>query len=157
MRWGGGRSRGTCGALRRYMGTWAGVVAEKSVDVRECALAGPRRERGGQNREGRPTAHRERRGRAGQRLSNLRTGPARQRERRGAWVMKPAATGRPHWATSERGGRTGGRVAADRRGPPVRRRGRAAWLGRAGPARLLGCFPFSLFFGFSNSFSISFL
>jgi hypothetical protein len=32
-----------------------------------------------------------------------------------------------------------------------------AWLGRAGPARLLGCFPFSFFSGFSNSVSISFL
>jgi hypothetical protein len=29
------------------LGTWAGVVAEKSGDVRECALASPRRARGG--------------------------------------------------------------------------------------------------------------
>jgi hypothetical protein len=33
-----GRVRGTCGALRRELGTWAGIVAEKS---------GPRRARGG--------------------------------------------------------------------------------------------------------------
>jgi hypothetical protein len=53
--------------------------------------------------------------------------------------------------------RAGERAAADRRGPPVRRHGRAAWLGRARSARLLGCFPFFFFSGFSNSFSISFL
>jgi hypothetical protein len=43
-----GASRGTGRALRRELGTWASVVAEKSGDVRECALAGPRRVRGGQ-------------------------------------------------------------------------------------------------------------
>jgi hypothetical protein len=37
-----GRARGTGGALRRELGAWAGVVAEKSGDVRECARAGPR-------------------------------------------------------------------------------------------------------------------
>jgi hypothetical protein len=47
MRW--GRAWGTGGALRREMGAWAGVVAEKSVYVRECALTGPQRGRGGQN------------------------------------------------------------------------------------------------------------
>ena len=40
--------RGTGGALRRELGAWAGVVAEKFGDVRECALTGPRRARGGQ-------------------------------------------------------------------------------------------------------------
>jgi hypothetical protein len=40
---------GTGGALRRELGVWAGVVAEKPGDVRECALAGPRREQGRQN------------------------------------------------------------------------------------------------------------
>jgi hypothetical protein len=39
-------SAGTGGALRRELGAWAGVVAEKSGDVRKCARAGPR---GGQN------------------------------------------------------------------------------------------------------------
>jgi hypothetical protein len=43
----GGRVRGTDGALRRELGAWAGVVAEKSDDVRECARAGPQRARGG--------------------------------------------------------------------------------------------------------------
>jgi hypothetical protein len=38
--------RGTGGALKRELGEWAGVVAEKSGDVRECAHAGPRRARG---------------------------------------------------------------------------------------------------------------
>jgi hypothetical protein len=32
---------------KKEMGAWASVVAEKSGDVRECALAGPRRARGG--------------------------------------------------------------------------------------------------------------
>jgi hypothetical protein len=40
MRW--GRVWGATGALRRELGTWVGVVAEKPGDVRECALAGPR-------------------------------------------------------------------------------------------------------------------
>jgi hypothetical protein len=34
---------GTGGAIRRESGVWAGVVAEKPGDVRECACAGPRR------------------------------------------------------------------------------------------------------------------
>jgi hypothetical protein len=38
--------RGTSGALRRELGAWAGVVAEKSGDVRECARVGPQRARG---------------------------------------------------------------------------------------------------------------
>jgi hypothetical protein len=41
--------RGTGGALRRELGAWAGVVAEKSGDMRECALAGPRQAQGGRN------------------------------------------------------------------------------------------------------------
>jgi hypothetical protein len=40
---------GTSGALRRELGAWVGVVAEKSGDVRECALAGPRWAWGGRN------------------------------------------------------------------------------------------------------------
>jgi hypothetical protein len=35
--------RGTSGAIRRGLGAWAGVVAEKPGDVRECACVGPRR------------------------------------------------------------------------------------------------------------------
>jgi hypothetical protein len=34
---------GTGGALKRELGAWAGVVAEKPSDVRECARASPRR------------------------------------------------------------------------------------------------------------------
>jgi hypothetical protein len=33
----------TGGALKMELGAWAGVVAEKPDDVRECARAGPRR------------------------------------------------------------------------------------------------------------------
>jgi hypothetical protein len=40
-------SAGTGGALRGELGAWAGVVAEKSGDVCECALAGPQRAWGG--------------------------------------------------------------------------------------------------------------
>jgi hypothetical protein len=42
-----GASAGAGGALRRELGAWADVVAEKSGDVRECALAVPWRARGG--------------------------------------------------------------------------------------------------------------
>jgi hypothetical protein len=41
-----GASAGIGEALRRELGAWAGVVAEKSGDVRECTRAGPR---GGRN------------------------------------------------------------------------------------------------------------
>jgi hypothetical protein len=41
-----GCARGTGGAIKRELGAWAGVMAEKSGDVRECARAGPRRARG---------------------------------------------------------------------------------------------------------------
>jgi hypothetical protein len=37
----GGASAGTSGALRGELGAWAGVVAEKSGDLGECARAGP--------------------------------------------------------------------------------------------------------------------
>jgi hypothetical protein len=35
--------RGTDGVIRRELGAWAGVVAEKPGDVHECACAGPQR------------------------------------------------------------------------------------------------------------------
>jgi hypothetical protein len=58
-----GRSAGTGGALRGSWGTWVGVVAENSGDVRECARAGPRRGReGGIDREGPRRREREKRG-----------------------------------------------------------------------------------------------
>jgi hypothetical protein len=41
--------RGTGGALKRELGAWACVVAEKSGDVRECARVGPRQARRGRN------------------------------------------------------------------------------------------------------------
>ena len=36
-----GRTQGTSGALRRELGAWAGIVAKKSGNMRECARAGP--------------------------------------------------------------------------------------------------------------------
>jgi hypothetical protein len=42
-------ARGVRGALRRQLDAWAGVMAEKSGDVHECARAGPRRARKGRN------------------------------------------------------------------------------------------------------------
>jgi hypothetical protein len=44
-----GRARERAMLCEMRLGTWAGVVAEKSGDVRECARAGPRRARGGRN------------------------------------------------------------------------------------------------------------
>jgi hypothetical protein len=49
VKWGGGVSAGTGGAQKGSWGAWAGVVAENSGDVRECARAGPRRARGGRS------------------------------------------------------------------------------------------------------------
>jgi hypothetical protein len=54
-------------------------------------------------------------------------------------VKKPEPTGRPHWGRAREGGRAGGREARAR--------------GLAGPARLLGCFPFS----FSLDYLIPFI
>jgi hypothetical protein len=36
-------------ALRRELGTWAGVVAKKSGNLRECARVGPQQARRGRN------------------------------------------------------------------------------------------------------------
>jgi hypothetical protein len=81
---------------------WAGVVAEKPVDVRECALAGPRRGRGGLDRAG--PHRRERKGDVrGDGSATGKPDPRGRRERRGARVKKLTPTGRPHWAASERG------------------------------------------------------
>jgi hypothetical protein len=58
-------------------------VAEKPGDVRECALAGPWRERGRRNRQGRPTrAEREKGTRGGNRsaLANWARETERERE-----------------------------------------------------------------------------
>jgi hypothetical protein len=77
-------SAGFGGALRRELGAWAGVVAEKSDNVRECTSpVHGGREEGGTDRAG--SRRRERKeGRTGQRLSAWRTRPMRQRERGGA-------------------------------------------------------------------------
>ena len=77
--------RGTSGALRKELGTWAGVMAEKSGDVRGFAHSPVHggRGKGGSDREG-PRWRERGEGRSGQRLSNWRTGPARQREEKRA-------------------------------------------------------------------------
>jgi hypothetical protein len=83
--------RGISGALRRELGAWEGVVAEKPGDVREeggTDKTGPRR------RERKEDAR-------GQRLVIGELGP-RDRERESAHEGEPP-TGRPHWAASERG------------------------------------------------------
>jgi hypothetical protein len=41
--------RGTNRAIRRELGAWAGVMAEKPGDVRECACAGHGDARRGQS------------------------------------------------------------------------------------------------------------
>jgi hypothetical protein len=80
---------------------------------------------GGTDRAG-PRRRERRKGRAGQRLDDWRSGPARQRERECAgernWRRQIGPTGQ----RVREGGCARGRTAADRRGPPVRRRGRAA-------------------------------
>jgi hypothetical protein len=77
-----GRARGIGGALRRELGAWASVMAEKSGDVRECALAGPRRGWGGSDRTG--PQRRERKGDVrGNGSATCEPGP-RDRERGGA-------------------------------------------------------------------------
>ena len=87
------------------MGAWAGVVAEKPGDVRECACAGPRRR--ARKAELTGLAHgaeREKRNARGNGSTTDKPGP-RNREREGerAGEGKLALTDRPHWAASERG------------------------------------------------------
>jgi hypothetical protein len=98
---------GTGGALRRELGAWAGVVAEKSGDMRECALAvhGGRGE-GGFDREG---PRRRERGKGAlrataQQVSNWRTGPTRQREERRAGEETGADRSAPLGSEREREG-----------------------------------------------------
>jgi hypothetical protein len=102
-----GRVRGTGGALRRELGACAVVVAEKSDDVRECALLVHGGRGGGGDLTGRvhdthTERERERKGALGATTQQL-ANQAREAERRSARVKKLAPTGRPHWAASERG------------------------------------------------------
>jgi hypothetical protein len=75
--------RGTGGVLRRELGAWAGVVAEKSGDVHECARAGPRRAWRGRNWQVGSTAQREEKGACGATTRRL-ADRARETEREGA-------------------------------------------------------------------------
>jgi hypothetical protein len=149
------KARGTGGALRRELGAWADVMAERPCDMRECALAGPRRGRGG---------------------GIDRTGP-HHRERKGDARGNGSATGEPGPRGRERGGtRAGEATGADRSAPLGNKRERESAQERGlpltGGVRLsgnvgacpgwaelgwLGCISFLFFSGFSNSFSISFL
>jgi hypothetical protein len=93
-----GRVRGTGGALRRELGACAVVVAEKSDDVRECALLVHGGRGGGSDREGPRHTHRE-----------------REREERGAWG-NDSATGEPGPRGREEK-RAGEETGADRSAP----------------------------------------
>jgi hypothetical protein len=77
---------------------WAGVVAEKPGDVRECALTGPRRGRGGGGdligQAHHPDKEKGTRGATARQLANRAR--ETERERRRARVKKSASTGRPH-------------------------------------------------------------
>jgi hypothetical protein len=125
---------------------WAGVVAEKSGDVRECALAGPRRGRGGGGANLTGQAHdteREKgtRGATAQQLAN-RAHEAEREEGHGGEETSAARLA-PLGSERERGlPLTGG----------VRQSGGAG--ARPGWAELgrLGCISFFFFSGFSNSF-----
>jgi hypothetical protein len=106
--------RGTGGALRRELGAWAGVVAEKPGDVCECACAGPRRraERAeliglahGAEREKRDAwgngsttsdpgpRDRERESASGRSNWRRQAGSTGQRESEGEWALGVAPTG----------------------------------------------------------------
>jgi hypothetical protein len=116
-----------------------GHVGENSGDVCECASAGPRRVRGGQNWQGGSTAQREKKGADGataQRVAN-RAREAEREEGRAGEGSRRRQVGPSEQRARERERereRAGEKVAADRWIPPVRRCGRAsaAWLGRAG-------------------------
>jgi hypothetical protein len=125
--------------------------------VRECALAGPRRARGGEtDREGPRRREREKRGARGNGLVPGRAGP-RDRERRGT---RSEATGADKSAPlgSEREGGKGARDRLSLTGG-ARLSGAAGTRARglAGPSCAgLGQKGFSFFPEFPNSFSISF-
>jgi hypothetical protein len=136
------------------MGAWAGVVAEKSGDVRECARAGPQRVRRGRNGQVGSTAQREKKGACGataRRLADQARETKRERERggnkTGANRLAPLGSERGREGTRE--GElplTGGVRLSDGAGV---RPGWANWAG-------LGCFLLFFFSEFSNSFFISF-
>jgi hypothetical protein len=96
-KWGESCARGTGGAIRRELGAWANVVAEKSGNVRECARAGPRRARGRRIWQGGPTAQREKgtRGGNGSALAIRARETQREGERAGEvnWRRQVGSTG----------------------------------------------------------------
>jgi hypothetical protein len=90
-------------------------------------------ERGGTDKAG-PRRRERRKGRAGQRLDDWRSWPARQRERERAGEVTGADRSAPTGRERER------EHAQERGSAADKRRGRAAWLCRLGPAELL--YPF---------------
>jgi hypothetical protein len=138
--------RGTGEALSRELSVWAGVVAEKPGDVRECARASPRRARGRRTDKDGPW-RRERKEDARGNGSAASEPSLRDRERgRASGRRKLAPTGWVHWAARE--------SARGRELPLTGGGGRSArdwawWAGWAGWA----AFPFS----FSLDFLIPFL
>jgi hypothetical protein len=127
--------RGTSGALRKELGTWAGVMAVKSGDVRGFAHSPVHggRGKGGSDREG-PRWRERGEGRSGQRLKNWRTGPARQREGKRAGEETGADRSAPLGSEREREGArekelplTGGVRLSGGAGGRARGRARLVW------------------------------
>ena len=126
---------GTGRAIRRGLGAWAGVVAEKPGDVRECACAGPRR--CAERAELTGLAHdaeREKgmRGGNGSALANWAHKTKREIERESERAKETGADRLAPLGSERERESARGRTAADKRCPPVRRRGRATWLGLVG-------------------------
>ena len=80
--------RGTSRAIRRELGVWAGIMAEKPGDVHECARAGPRRR--AERAELAHDAKREKRDARGNGSTTGDPGP-RDRERGSAWAKETRA------------------------------------------------------------------
>jgi hypothetical protein len=136
-----GRARGTGGALRKELGAWAGVVPEKLGDVRECALTGLWRGRGG-DLTGQAHSEEKEKGTHGATTWQL-ANRAREAEREegrvgeetGADRSAPLGSERERESSQERGlSLTGGVRLSGGAG--------AAWLGQVGLAGLHFLFLF---------------
>jgi hypothetical protein len=93
------RQGGECGHWRRSNKGVGHVGGRRGREIRRRVRVRTRRSTAGAGRvdlTGRVHGAEREKGRSGQRLSNWRTEPARERERRSARVKKLAPTGRPH-------------------------------------------------------------
>jgi hypothetical protein len=146
--------RGVCAGHWRgsKKGSWARGRASWPRNPAKCtsahALVPGEREEDGTDGTG-PRHREKKRGRAGQWLGNWRTGPMRQRERRGARAKETGAD-RSAPLGSVRENERARKTGADRRGPPVRDGRRARGTG------LMGWFGPKWFFFFPD-FLIPFL